>query len=85
MCITIDNITVKTSREVKLFGIQINNKLDSITHTKEMCTKSNQKSRALFRIQKYLTIQKARFHFNAYILSIFNYYPLVFVIDQVTN
>ena len=78
MCITIDNITVKASREVKLLGIKIDNKLNFISHTKEMCTKSNQESRAPIR-NKYLTIQKARFLFNAYILSIFNYCPLVWM------
>ena len=61
MCITIDNITVKASREVKLLGIKIDNKLNFISHTMEMCTKSNQKSRAFIPIRKCLTIQKARF------------------------
>ena len=40
---------------------------------------SNQKTKALLRIRHYLNIQKAKYLFNAFVMSPFNYFRLVWM------
>ena len=47
--------------------------------SKNSAKKTNQKTKALLRIRKYLTQSKADLIFNAYLLSSFNYCPLIWM------
>ena len=47
-----------------------------------MCNKANQSIKGLLRIRKYLTHRKAELICNAYILSRFNYCPLIWMFSS---
>jgi len=64
---------------VKLLGIKIDSKLSFIPHVTEICKKSNQKLRALRRVRNFLSDEQTKLLINAYILSPFNYCPLVWM------
>ena len=66
LSVTIDKIVIKATENVKLLGIDIDNKLKFTTHIEKMCSKVNSKTNALRRIRKYLTVDKAVTLFNAY-------------------
>ena len=79
LSVTIDKIVIKATENVKLLGIDIDNKLKFTTHIEKMCSKVNSKTNALRRIRKYLTVDKAVTLFNAFILSNFNYCPIIWM------
>ena len=62
---------------MKLLGITIDDKLNFLPHIRETCKKVNRNSRALIRLRRYLSIEKTHLLCNAYILSNFNYSPLI--------
>ena len=49
--ITIGNHSLQSSKEVKLLGVIIDNKLSFDSHVKDLCTKALCKSKALMRIK----------------------------------
>ena len=73
----IDNIKIDSVEIVKLLSIKIDTNLSFIPHVTELCKKSNQKLRALRRIRIFLSEERTKLLINAYILSPFNYCPLV--------
>ena len=73
------NISIKSVEVVKLLGVQIDSKLSFLPHVKELCKKSNQKIRALRRIRPFITKNKAKLLVNSYILSPFQYCPLIWM------
>ena len=80
------NISIDTSEYVKLLGIYIDNKLRFNFHLDEKCKKASSKIRALLRIRSYLSVKTAKFLCNAYILSNFNYCPLIWMrFDKTSN
>ena len=68
---------IKSTNQVKLLGITIDDKLNFLPHIRETCKKVNRNSRALIRLRRYLSIEKTHLLCNAYILSNFNYSPLI--------
>ena len=77
--IKLGNIVIKSVENVKLLGVKIDSKLSFIDHVKELCNKSNAKIRALRRVRPFLSEDKAKLLVNAYILSPFNYCPLIWM------
>ena len=77
--ITFGNYILESVDIVTLLGIKIDNKLSFVPHVSELCKRSNQKTRALMRIRKYMSEQKASLLINAYIFSSFAYCPLVWM------
>ena len=83
---TVDsNITIKigtsaviSSNAVNLLGVKIDGQLTFEPHVKEVCKKTSQKTKALLRIRSYLN-QKQTLLVNSYILSAFNYCPLIWM------
>ena len=65
----INSITVKESNEVILLGITIDNKLVFKKHIENLCRTVQYKLRALTRIRKYLTLDKAILLGNTFINS----------------
>ena len=72
-----DNIEMKNSKEEKILGVIIDNKLTFKSHVKSACKKASQKIWALSRLINYLNDSKEKMIFNALITSQFSYCPLV--------
>jgi len=79
LSLSINNIKINSVEEVKLLGVKIDTKLSFIPHVTELCKKSNQKLRALRRVRKFLSEDQTKLLVNAYILSPFNYCPLIWM------
>ena len=71
---------VYSSNTVRLLGVTIDDKLCFLPHMKDICDKENRKTKALLRIRSsYLTQVKAEIQCNCFILSAFNYCPLIWM------
>ena len=53
-----------SSKEVKILGIKINNKLNFNNHIKSICRKASQKLSALPRISSNLNMKKKYYYIN---------------------
>ena len=73
------NIKIKNSASKKLLGVIINNKLDFTEHLNTSCKKANLMLHALNRISRFLSPEQHVLIINAYIKSLFNYCPLVWM------
>ena len=73
------NITIKNSVSEKLLGVIIDNKLDLAEHLNTICKMANLKLHALNRISRFLSPEQHVLIINAYIKSLFNYCPLVWM------
>ena len=74
-----DSITKESSLCVKLFGVYLDNKLNFLTHVKNLCKSASQKTKALLRMRPFLNINCAKRLCSAYILSAFNYCPIIWM------
>ena len=63
----------------KLLGITIDSELKFDTHINNLCNTANLKLHALSRISQYLSTDKRRVIMKAFVLSQFNYCPLVWM------
>ena len=79
IAIKVGKFVFNSVETVKLLGMNIDSKLSFVPHVKELCKKSNQKIRALKRIRHLISREKAELLVNAYILSPFNYCPLIWI------
>ena len=75
----IGDITLKSELRVKLLGVTIDSKLNFNSHVNTLCRTASQKVKALFRIRLFLNTDCAKKLCNAYILSTFNYCPLIWM------
>ena len=80
--LNINGTLVKGSEQVKLLGVTLDNKLSFLPHIKDMCIKSNKKTKALLRVRNYLSPFKAKILCNSFILSIFNYCPIIWMFSN---
>lgn len=83
--VNINNIVLKPKSCVKLLGIHIDCKLNFSEHVKKLCKSASGKVKALFRIRPYLDVQSAKRLCEAFILSTFNYCPLIWMYGCKTN
>ena len=79
LTLQIETIPVVESREQKLLEITVDEKLTFKTHVESLCKKANQKLHALSRISCYLSIEQLKLTMKTFILSQFNYCPLVWM------
>ena len=77
--IIVGNEVIKSSCKEKLLGIYIDNELKFDDHVNALCKKANQKINALSRISKYMSSEKLRIIMKSFIISQFNYCPLVWM------
>ena len=77
--IKIGALTITSAKEVKLLGITLDSKLSFFPHVVKICGKAMAKIKTLRRIRKYLTQKQADSLFHSYIMSPFNYCPLVWM------
>ena len=73
----INGDVIKISDTVKLLGVIIDSKLRFNEHVKIVCQKTNNKVKAFSRVVRYLEPQKASLLYNSFILTNFNYCPLI--------
>ena len=79
LSVNIDNETILGSKDVKLLGITIDNKLDFGKHVAKLCSKVSLKLHALARISPFIHADKLRIIMKAFIESQFGYCPLIWM------
>ena len=82
--VNIGNETIITSDSVELLGVTIDKNLNFTDHVSKLCKKGNQKLHALARISKYLSKDKLKIIMKTFIISQFNYCPLVWMFHNRT-
>ena len=75
--LNINNIKIKESQNVELLGLTIDNQLTFKDHINMLCRRANSKLHALRRIRKYLTLEKSKLLYNAFINNQFNYASII--------
>ena len=75
-----DNVQVLSS--VKLLGIVLDNKLNFNLHIENICKSASNQLNALVRLKRYLGFAERKVLVNSYILSNFNYCPLVWFVSS---
>ena len=64
---------------MELLGLTIDNRLTFKDHIKMLCRRANYKLHALRRIRKYLTLEKSKLLYNAFINNQFNYASIIWM------
>ena len=77
--IYIDGAIIENSNIVKLLGVLIDDKLSFYPHISEISKKANNRIKALLRIRYMLSQSKRDIIFNVFIMSIYNYCPLIWM------
>ena len=70
----------KSSREVEILGIKIDNNLNFNKRIKSICRKADQKLSALLRISSNTNIRQKKLLHKSMVKSRFNYCPLVWIL-----
>ena len=83
--LNISNIEIRESQKVMLLGLTIDNCLTFKDHTDTLCRNASYKFHALRRIRKYLTPDKAKVLYNAFINSQFNYASIIWMFCRKTD
>ena len=73
------NEALKNSKQEKVLGITLDNKLNFEMHLSNITKNVNIKLNALTRVQKYMTTEKKKRIFSSFIKSQFTYCPLVWM------
>ena len=72
-----DNTEIKSENTVNLLGVLIDDKLNFTQHISACCKKAARQLNALARISKYLDFDSRKIIYNSFIVSNFNYCPMV--------
>ena len=80
--ITVKNFVIKSSGVEELLGVTIYSNLNFKEHVLSLCKKANRKLYALSRVSKYMTLNKRRILMKSFIISRFNYCPLIWMIQN---
>ena len=78
----IGGVSVKSSQMETLLGVSIDSDLNFENHISNICSKVSEKHNALGRIAEYITFEKRRMLFKAFIESQFNYGPLIWMLHS---
>ena len=74
--------TIKETNKAKLLGITFDNKLTMNDHIKNICNQASSKLYALPRISHYLDDEKRRILVKSFVISQFNYCPIIWMYCQ---
>ena len=77
--ICFENISITSVNTVELLGLSIDSKLTFSSYISSLCHKASNRIRNLNRIGKCLSQQQLLLLFNSYILSLFNYSPIIWM------
>ena len=72
-------MVAKSSDTVELLGITLDKNINFKRHIQNICYKANSKTKALFRIRKFINLDQAQVLAKAYILSNFRYCALIYM------
>ena len=75
--VLINNKIISLSSKVTLLGLTIDNKLNFWKHISELCRKAASNINALKIFRKYISDKNRKLVAHAYVLSYFNYCPIV--------
>ena len=75
--ITVNDTIIKSNEKVDLFGLTLDDKLSFETHVSAICKKASGQLNALKRLSPHLTYKSRKTAVDAFILSNFNYCPVV--------
>ena len=78
--IQINGSNIIESKNIKLLGVTLDHQLRLEEHIKVFCKKAGKKVNALARIASYMDESKRILLMKAFILSYFNYFPLIWII-----
>ena len=78
----VDNQVVKSVSSLELLGIQIDDKLNFNLHISKICKSAANQLNALIRLKQFLSFHAKDVLINSYILSNFNYCPLVWMFSS---
>jgi len=78
-CVNISSENIQNTPSEKLLGIIIDSELKFDIHVKGLCKKANMKLHALARISSFMSTTKLKILMKSFILSQFNYCPLVWM------
>ena len=82
--LNVNNIKIRESQEVML-GLTIDNCLNFKDHIDTLCPNTSYKLRTLRRIRKYLTPDKAKVLYNAFMNSQFSYASIIWMFCRKTD
>ena len=82
LSINIGNFKIQGTNTVKLLGVTLDRKLSFSNHISDICSKADNKIRALLRIRKFLNTRKALQLCDAFIMSHFRYCPLIWMFSS---
>ena len=74
---TTDNQTIKSVPSLKLLGIHLGEKLNFNLHISNICRSAANQINALIRLKSYLSFNEKRVLIDSYVISKFNYCPVV--------
>ena len=77
--LNINNIKIRESQNVELLGLTIDNRLTFKDHINMLCRRASYKLHALRRIRKYLTLEKSKLLYNAFINNQFSYASIIWM------
>ena len=77
--ITIANNTITECKTGKLLGVTFDNELTMNEHIKHICKQASNKLYALSRISHYLSEEKRKILMKSFIMSQFNYCPIIWM------
>ena len=83
--LNIKNIKIRESQKVILLGLTIDNCLTFKDHIDTLCRNANYKLHTLRRTRKYLTPDKVKVLYNAFINSQFSYASIVWMFCRKMN
>ena len=72
-----DTCKIQPSTEVQLLGMNIDNKLNFDNHVRSLCKKASKQLKVLYRFRNVLGKKEKELLFNAFIISCFNFCPIV--------
>ena len=70
-------VKVRESQNVGLLGVTVENRIKD--HINMLCCRANYKLHAIRRIRKYLTLEKSKLLYNAFINNQFNYASIIWM------
>ena len=77
--VNINGVQITNSTEEKLLGIKFDSKLSFENHGSSLCKKASQILHALTRIANYMNLSKRKALMKTFVISNFNYWPLVWI------
>ena len=79
---TVENYVIKSTGAEELLGVTIDSNLNFKENILSLCNKVNRKPHTLSRVSKYMALDKRRILMKSFIISQFNYCPLIWMMHS---